>query len=243
MAAKLKHSVSIIVAAYNEDVVVEQVVRETHAVADLMLETFELILINDGSTDRTPSIVDSLAGELTNTRAIHNRPNIGFGASYMKGVKEAQYDYVMLVCGDNGIPAYNFPAIISKIGTADIIIPYMLNLREVKTPLRYVISRTYTTFLNLLSGFRLHYYNGLPVHRTELVRSTSVRSTGFGFQGEILVKLLKAGHSFVEVGVDAASKEQQRSGFLRPRNIANVIRTCIYLIRELRRRGGSKPAP
>lgn len=235
--SKIRQSVSILVAAYNEDVVVEQVVRETHAVADRMLDTYELILIDDGSTDRTAAIMDALADELGCTRAVHNRPNIGFGASYMRGVQEAKYEYVMLVCGDNGVPAYNFPAIISKIGTADIVIPYMQNLREVKTPLRYIISRTYTLFLNLLSGYRLHYYNGLPVHRTDLVRANPARSSGFGFQGEILVKLLKAGHSFVEVPVDAASKEHQRSGFLRPRNVVNVIRTCIVLLKEVRALG------
>ena len=234
ISEKIGHSISILVAAYNEEVVVEQVVRETHAVVDRMLERYEIILIDDGSTDRTAAIMDALASELAHTRAVHNRTNIGFGASYMRGVEEAQYEYVMLVCVDNGIPARNFPAIISKIGTADIVIPYMRNLKEVKTPLRYFISRTYTAFLNLLSGFHLRYYNGLPVHRTALVRAMPARSTGFGFQGEILVKLLKVGHSFVEVAVDAASKEQQRSGFLRPRNIANVIRTCMVLLKEVR---------
>ena len=104
ISEKIGHSISILVAAYNEEVVVEQVVRETHAVVDRMLERYEIILIDDGSTDRTAAIMDALASELAHTRAVHNRPNIGFGASYMRGVEEAQYEYVMLVCGDNGIP-------------------------------------------------------------------------------------------------------------------------------------------
>jgi dolichol-phosphate mannosyltransferase len=234
IAGKFGHRTSILVTAYNEDVVVEQVIRGAHAIAERMLETYELILIDDGSTDETGPIMDRLANELTCTRALHNRPNVGFGASYMRGVAEARYDYVMLVCGDNGLPTSNLPAIIEKIGTADIVIPYMRNLRAVKTPLRYLISRTYTKFLNIISGFNLHYYNGLSVHRRDLVNKISVRSAGFGFQGEILVKLLKSGHSYIEVGVDAASKEQQRSGFLRPRNIVNVIRTCATLLKDLR---------
>lgn len=242
-AGKFNRSVSILVTAYNEDVVVEQVVRGTHAVAEQMLETYELILVDDGSTDRTGAIMDRLSSELSHTKTIHNKPNIGFGASYLRGVAEARHDYVMLVCGDNGLPVSNLPAIIAKIGTADIVVPYMRNLREVKTPTRYLISRTYTIFLNLISGFHLRYYNGLSVHRRDLVSKLDVRSTGFGFQGEILVKLLKSGHSFVEVAVDAASKEQQRSGFLRLHNVVNVIRTCANLVRDLRAFDGTQRAP
>lgn len=231
---KIQHSVSILVTAYNEDVVVELVVREIWPIAEQMLATYEIILLDDGSTDQTGPIMDRLAHELKDTRVIHNRPNLGFGASYMRGVSEARHDYIMLVCGDNGLPAPNLPVLINEIGSADIIVPYMRNLHLIKTPFRYFISRAYTMFLNLVSGFRLKYYNGLAVHRRELVYGVPVKSTGFGFQAELLIKLLKSGCSYVEIGLDGASKEQQRSGALRPRNVLNVIGTCVMLLREIR---------
>lgn len=233
-AGKIQHSVSIVVTAYNEDVVVEQVIRETWAVAEQMLETYELILVDDGSIDQTGPIMDRLARELTQTRVFHNRPNLGFGTSYLRGVAEARHDYVMLVCGDNGVPAVNQPAIINKIGTADIVIPYMRNLHLIKTPFRYFISRTYTNFLNFVFGLRLKYYNGLSVHRRDLVSLIHVKSSGFGFQGELLIKLIKSGCSYVEIGVDGATKEQQRSVLLRPKNVLNIMGTCVRLLRELR---------
>jgi dolichol-phosphate mannosyltransferase len=232
-ADRRSYSISILVLALNEEALVERVARETVATAERMLSDYEVILIDDGSTDRTGSIMDRLASELPNTGVIHNGANLGFGASYMRGVAAARGDYIMLLCGDDGLPTSNLPVIIEKIGTADIVIPYMRNLKEIKTPLRYFISRGYTILLNLLFGHRLRYYNGLSVHRRSFLDRITVKSSGFGFQGEILIKLLKSGCSYVEVGVDGAAKPQQRSVLLRPTNVLNVLRTCFFLVVEL----------
>src|SRR5262245_1138575 len=228
--AKIPYSVSFIVPALNEEKVVEQVIREIFSNVNRLIQTSEIILVDDGSTDRTGQIMDALASELAHVRVLHNRPNIGLGASYQRGVCEAKYDYVMMLCGNVGLPASSLPPIIEKIGTADIVVPYMTNLKSIKTPLRYFISRSYTQLLNFLSGHELNYYNGLPVHRRHLLDSTVMTSSGFGFQGEILVKLLKSGHSFVQVGV-LGSETTNKSSIFRPRNLASVMKTVLKLIR------------
>lgn len=135
----------------------------------------------------------------------------------------------MLLCGDGGMPASSLPAIFDKIGSADVVVPYCENLKEIKGPGRYLLSRTYTILLNTLFGLRLKYYNGLPVHRVALVRSVHGRSDGFGFQAEILVPLLRAGHTYVQVGVKGAEKAN-RSSALRLKNVASVARTLGRLL-------------
>lgn len=230
MAEKITHRVSFVVPALNEEVVVERVVRDIWRTVDELITTYEIILIDDGSTDKTASIMDMLAHELPNVRVLHNRPNIGLGASYQKGVAECSLDYVMMLCGDGGLPASSLPQIIAKIGTADIVVPYMTNLKKIKTPMRYFISRSYTRLLNLLSGYSLNYYNGLPVHRRALLSNIEITSSGFGFQGEILVKLLKTGHSFVQVGVLGAEATNKSSVF-RLKNLGSVIRTIVRLVK------------
>ena len=227
---KIAHSVSFVVLALNEQKVVEQVVRDIHATVDDLINTYEIILINDGSTDRTGEIMELLGRELTNIRVLHNNPNRGLGGSYKRGVEESRYDYVMMLCGDGGIPASSLPSIVSKIGTADIVVPYVTNLREIKTLPRYLLSRSYTGLLNFLSGHRLNYYNGLPVHRRSLLDPAVMTSSGFGIQGEILVKLLKSGRSFVEVGV-LGGETTNKSSIFRPRNIVSVSRTVWKIIK------------
>src|SRR6516164_6071404 len=98
--SKITYSVSFVVPALNEEKVVEQTIRDIHSHVNRLVQTNEIILIDDGSTDRTGQIMDALARELTNIRVLHNRPNIGLGASYQRGVSEARYDYVMMLCGD-----------------------------------------------------------------------------------------------------------------------------------------------
>jgi dolichol-phosphate mannosyltransferase len=231
-ADKIAKATSFIVPALNEEGVVEEVVRAISATVDRHMGTYEIILIDDGSTDRTGGIMDRLAFELPHMRVLHNRPNIGLGSSYRRGVAEAKLDYVMMLCGDGGVPAASLPPIIEKIGTADIVVPYMTNLKQIKTPMRYLISRSYTNLLNLLSGKRLHYYNGLPVHRRALLNQITMTSSGFGFQGEILVKLLKSGCTYVEVPVSGAEATNKTSIF-RLRNVFSVTGTLFKLLLEL----------
>jgi dolichol-phosphate mannosyltransferase len=225
---KIVHATSFIVPALNEERVVDEVVRAIWATVDGLLRTYEIILIDDGSTDRTGTIMDRLAAELPHVRTLHNETNFGLGASYQRGVREAKLDYVMMLCGDGGVPAESLPPIIAKIGTADIVVPYMTNLKEIKTPMRYMISRSYTHLLNWLSGQQLNYYNGLPVHRRALLNQITMTSSGFGFQGEILVKLLKSGCSYVQVPVVGAETTNKTSVF-RLRNILSVTKTLSKL--------------
>jgi glycosyltransferase involved in cell wall biosynthesis len=227
-------TITLIVPALNEEAVIAQVLERIYEHAAGHFRDFELIAVNDGSTDRTGEIMDGIAARHPQVRVLHNKPNIGLGASFQRGLREAHCQYVMLLCGDGGLPARSLPAIFERIGTADLIIPHMSNLRSIKSPARYLISRTYTGLLNLLFGFNLKYYNGLPVYRRSLLNAIRITSAGFGFQGEILVKLLKSGCTYVEVGVEGA-EEKGRSFALRPTNILSVSRTLLHLILEILR--------
>jgi glycosyltransferase involved in cell wall biosynthesis len=231
-AARTARSISVIVPALNEEAVVEGVVRDILLTVERIIPRFELILIDDGSKDRTGEIMDRLARERTELKVVHNEVNIGLGASYACGVRLAQNDYVLMLCGDGGLPASSISPILEAVGNADIVIPYMTNLKRIKTPARYLLSRGYTRLMNLLFRQKLMYYNGLSVHRREFLRQIAITSSRFGFQGEVLVKLLRAGCSYVEVGVEGAEVTQSSSA-LRLRNLASVAKTVVGLVWEL----------
>ena len=96
-----------------------------------------MLLIDDGSSDKTRLLMDQLAMEYRRLPVIHNPGNIGLGASYRRGVSEARRKYVMLLCGDGGMPASSLPAIFSEIGKADIVIPNITDMRKIKTSTRF----------------------------------------------------------------------------------------------------------
>ena len=224
--------ISFIVPALNEQAVLESFIEQVLHVLHDRFRDYEVLLINDGSTDSTGAIMERLAEKHERVRVLHNERNIGWGASYQRGLREAQYDYVMLLCGDGGLPAHSLPSILDQIGKADIVIPYMTNLRKLKSTTRFIMSRGYTTLLNLLFGLHLRYYNGLPVHRRDLLQSITITSGGFGFQAEILIKLIKSGCTYVEVGVDGA-EETNRSSAMRLKNWLSVGRTILHLVKDV----------
>jgi hypothetical protein len=111
------------------------------------------------------------------------------------------------------------------------------NLKTIKSPVRYFTSRTYTNLLNLLFGQKIKYYNGLPVHRVDLLRQLRINSSGFGFQGEILTKLLRSGCSMTEVGV-AGAEMTKNSSAVRLKGLINIAKVLILLVWEVRRFDG-----
>ncbi len=222
------HRITFVVSALNEQSVIAGTINDLLATVQDYFSEFEIILVDDGSTDGTGRIMDSFASTHQCISVLHNETNQGLGAAYKRGVDAARYEYVMLVCGDGSLPNPSLAAIFGAIGQADIVVPYHPNLKQIKTPLRFFISRCYTLLLNLLFGQKLHYFNGQSIHRTDLVRQIGLTSTGFAFQGEVLIKLLKAGCSYVEVGVPTIDLTDNSSA-LNLRNLFDVMKTLIRL--------------
>jgi glycosyltransferase involved in cell wall biosynthesis len=233
----LAKSVSIVIPALNEETVLEGVVRDISKQVAASFTDYEIILIDDGSTDKTGAIMDRLATELPNVRAIHNPGNIGLGSSYQRGLAEARGTYLMMLCGDGGMPAASLPPIFAAVGSADIVLPFITNLKQIKSPVRYFTSRTYTNLLNIMFGQKIKYYNGLPVHRVDLLRQLRINSSGFGFQGEILTKLLRSGCSMTEVGVPGAEMTKNSSA-VSLKGLINIAKVLTLLVWEVRRFDG-----
>jgi glycosyltransferase involved in cell wall biosynthesis len=224
-------SISFIVPALNAQEHVAATVSTLQEVA-ARLAQYEIILVDDGSTDQTGKVMDDLAASQQNVRVVHNERNLGLGGAYKAGLAAACCDHVMGVWGDNSMPASSLTKIIEQVGKADSVISYVVNFHEIKTWPRYFGSIAYTAILNALFGLRVTYYNGYAVHRTDLLRKIEITSDGFGFQAEIILKLLRAGHSYVEVGV-TSDAETSTSSALRVKNLYRVAKVLLHLIRTV----------
>jgi hypothetical protein len=122
-------------------------------------------------------------------------------------------------------------AILGEMGKADMIIPY--HRRKVGTLLRVAISRTYTFLVNVLSGYRLHYYNGNPLFRRDHVMRWHPYSFGFGFQADLVTRLLDEKATYREVAIDAIRREKQgAASFLNPRNFVSTAHTLYEILRR-----------
>ena len=143
-------------------------------------------------------------------------------------------DYILMVPGDNENPGHALQAPFDAIGRADIVLPYPVN-SAVRGAARHLVSRIYVGLLNRLFGLRIRYYNGTVIHRTTNLKGLSIKTSSFAYQAEILIKLLCAGKSFVEVPVQIdPPKEGRRSRAFRWKNMVQVGRTLGDLFMDIR---------
>jgi dolichol-phosphate mannosyltransferase len=198
---------------------------------------YELLLFDDGSTDRTGAIMDELAAaDPGHVRVTHNATPRNLGGVYKQGIERARMEYLVMVPGDNENPGAAMQAPFDAIGREDIVLPYPVN-SAVRGLARHLISRVYVGLLNVLFGLHIRYYNGTVIHRTANLKRLSIKTSSFAYQAEILIKLLCAGKTFVEVPIEIEPpKVGRRSRAFRWKNIVQVGRTLGLLFVDIRLR-------
>jgi hypothetical protein len=135
------------------------------------------------------------------------------------------------------VPVAGVRQILAEIGKADFVVPYIANPAEFRTYGRRFGSWGFTKLVNTLFGLRVPYYNHCVVFRRDAVQSIHIVTDGFAYQAEALVKLLKAGYTFVPIGVNDVARLHGESTALRPRNLIKVVRALGDLLWEIRKPG------
>jgi glycosyltransferase involved in cell wall biosynthesis len=220
----MSRTLTVIIPALNEEGNLAAAVAAVLDAIDDRFTDYELLIFDDGSTDRTGSIADGLAAANPHIRVTHNPRNMGFGYNYSRGVELARMEYVTMFPGDNEIPGEAIRAILDAVGSADIVVPY-ISTPGVRSWSRRVISACFVALINVLFGLRLRYFNGPCVHRRLLLLSVPMRTHGFAYMAAILVRLIRSGSSYVEVPMPLQARQHGRSKAFRLKNIASVLGT------------------
>jgi glycosyltransferase involved in cell wall biosynthesis len=234
---------TIVIPCLNEESNVEGTLDAVVEAMKVLPYTYEILVIDDGSTDATVRIVEKYSDthpELP-IRLHRNPTNRGLTRSYVDGAFQGRGKYYRMVCGDNVEPKETLVTIFRQIGKADMIIPYHAKVKA-KPALRLGLSRLYTFLVNWLSGYRIRYYNGLAVHLRYNVMRWGPYSFGFGFQAELITRLLDEGATYIEIPVATEHKEKSgRNSAVNLKNFLSVGHTLLeVLIRRIRKRAFSK---
>ena len=225
--------ITFLVPALNEEENIEGTVATIISAINHFRCDYEILLVNDGSTDSTPQIMDRIARENQSFHVLHNEHNLGLGGAYKRGINYAKKEHVMWISGDNAETVGNLVNIVSHVGEADIVIPF-LQASKARPWLRRLTSRCFTAIINSLFGLNIHYYNGSVIHRTELIKTVSIRTNSFAYQAEALVKLLRGGCSYVEVPYSSATYDGVFSYAMRPKNLVSVLKAIVCLFVEVK---------
>jgi len=187
---------------------------------------YELIIVNDGSVDETAEIADALALELPCIRVIHLAAPQGLGGAFKQGLCSATLEYVSVAHGDGGTPPQELVKIWSLRGQADLIVPYILNTTQ-RPAHRVLVSRSFVWLVNSLFDIQVRYHLHYVLYHRQLIQSVRLRTNSHAFQAEALIKLLRRGHSFVEIGVNDDFVGQAPT---RSYSLANVLRVALFFL-------------
>ena len=222
---EIKPAVSVIIPAYNEEDHLKITFEKTAAVLATETADYEIIIVDDGSTDQTAGIADELAAQDSRVRVIHNPGNQGFGFTCRAGIKSARMSFTGWIAADTAWDPEVLKKVLGMLNQYDIITAYTLNSSE-RPFLRRVISVSFTNVLNLLFGLRMRYYNVACFHRTALLQSIPLRSSGFTLWAEAIIRLVKKGYRCYEIG---GNFDDRKSGKTKAFQIKNVIGTLKFL--------------
>jgi dolichol-phosphate mannosyltransferase len=225
--------VSIFVPAYNEVLNLEGAIADIVDAAEAVLEDYEVLVVNDGSTDGTRELGDRLAREHRKVRVLHQPRNLGIAAGYVRALDDAKLDYFSFLPADREVSAESIKAILAAVGRADIVIPYHANTWA-RPRHRRLLTWGFTSLANLAFGMRLPYYQGPVIYPTTLARELPKTAGGFYFLTEMLVAAIRAGHSWVGVGLIHQERAHGTSKAVSLRNVVKALATIAQIRWRLR---------
>lgn len=217
------HTLSIVLPAFNEESNLKATVEEVQKALGCRFSSHEIIIVDDASTDRTGERADSLASADSSIKVLHNARNSGFGYSYRAGVQSATCEYIGFFPTDNCVPSRCMAFVFDQVGKADIVLNFTSNL-EIRPPVRRFLSRLYTRILNLSFGLNLININGPTIHRRDIIQAVDISTDGFAFMAEIMIRLIRSGHSYLEVGTPIRDRKHGKVKAFKIKNILSVLK-------------------
>jgi glycosyltransferase involved in cell wall biosynthesis len=224
--------ITFIVPAFNEAGNIAPTVATIRAAAAKSgLDSLEIIIVDDGSSDATPSEISALAAAHPDIRPLRNPTNLGLGASIRAGIEAATKPQFMIVPGDNDVAMNLMVMMLSFRTEADIILTAPLN-KEQRNLVRNLISMLYQ--MAYMVAFRVYvsYLNGPGIWPTAAARVANLKARRFSIITELNVKLLRMGSTFAEVpGYFQGGPKIRRTVTLR--NLYEVLTSFVRLAFEI----------
>jgi glycosyltransferase involved in cell wall biosynthesis len=193
-------SLSIVIPAYNEEENIATTVEEVSAAAQQLELDYEIILVNDGSTDRTGEIGHELEGRIPNFRLVEHHPNRGYGGSLKAGYAAATMELIAYVPADNQFDFREVDRFLAQIGEADIVCGYRANRQD--NVIRRFNAFGWNTLVRLLFGYLCRDIDcGFKMFRRNVLERINLVSDGAMIDTEFLAGARARGMRIAEVPV------------------------------------------
>lgn len=163
-------------------------------------DDYEILLIDDGSTDGTSQLADELAAEYPPVRAIHHGKNRGYGAALQSGFRGASKEYVFYTDGDGQFDLEELPGLLEFMSRFDIVSAYRMNRQE--GLVRKFNAFCWTKLVGFLFHLKLKDIDcAFKLYKRKIFDEIEMVSTGALIDTEILARARQKGYAITQVGV------------------------------------------
>ena len=209
--AKQIDKMSVFLPVYNEEANIKNTYQNVKENLEKNVSEYEIILVDDGSKDKSPRICDEIAKKDKNVVVIHHNPNRGYGAALKSGIYAAKYPWISFIDSDG---QFNFEEINRFIETqettkADCVIGYYLG-RKVSF-VRKMNSKIWQTIVFILFGLNVKDIDcGFKLISKKVVETIPPLESERGafISSEFLIKAKKSGFKIIEIGVNHYPRKQ-----------------------------------
>ncbi len=199
-ATQGRRSLSVFFPFYNEQDNVRRVVGEALAFLPTVSDDFEVILVNDGSGDRTGEIIDEFAAGDPHIRAVHHPSNRGYGQALRSGFRAATKELVFYTDGDGQFDIAEMQSLLEQIGRYDIVSGYRCHRQD--SVIRRLNAWMWGRLVTWVLGFRCRDVDSaFKLYRREIFSRIEMKSTGALIDAEILARATRSGYNLTEVPV------------------------------------------
>jgi len=233
--------VSFIIPVYNEELNISRVLRNLHRVLEANHDwQWEVILIEDGSTDNTRAVIGEEIKKYPNTHLILHDKNLGYPPSLKDGIEKAQGKFLMYVGADEEFDSSEIPNFVNPLlaGEADVILGVRWQRNAYKL-FRFFLSVIYIFLLNYLFKLRVNDYNWSQAWRRELFEKIEINSKSLFVLPEIIIKAYDLNYRIREIPSNHQGRQAGKSSV----NIRIMGRALFEALRFWRYRSSKNYVP
>jgi glycosyltransferase involved in cell wall biosynthesis len=200
MDSRPAHRLSIVLPAYNEQANLRQAVERASEVAGRYCDEFEIIVVDDGSTDDTAALARDLAADDPTVRLVQHDHNQGYGAALKSGFLTASLDLVFFTDADNQFELAEIEEFLELIDSVDVVAGYRIKRRD--PLLRRINAKAWNYLVRALFYVPVRDIDcAFKLFRREVFDGLELESVGAMVNTELMVKLGRSGYRVVEIGV------------------------------------------
>ncbi len=226
-------TLSVIFPAFNEEANIQRTVDSARLILPKLAETWEIILVNDGSKDGTTPLCDQLAKQYSEVRAIHHVDNRGYGAALKSGILAARYDYIFFTDSDGQFDLMELEDLIEWAGHYEIVTGYRAKRQD--PPHRLINAWGWRTLVRMVLGVKVRDIDcAFKIFQRSVFDRIQIRSVGAMVNTEILSQAHSFGMRIHEVKVSHYPRQYGKPSGANPLVIVKAFRELFRLWGQLR---------